>query len=146
MEKIKRDLEKELLGIRHKDGFDARDLRSEKISLAVQARRLELAPSTTDLKVAQLPASVDPLFADKVTPAELRINEAEQKLATALNPRISDPLSTKKAITEEWVDLIIGFRGAMEHQRKMGSRRQERYRWIRRRLRLRLDDPRLDWL
>lgn len=108
--RIKRDLEKQLLGIRRSGGLDARDIASAKISLAVKARRLELATSTAELKVAQLRASVDSSLQAAVATARSRVKTAEQKLATAINNQLVKRLPTSASATEEWVDPIVGCR------------------------------------
>ncbi len=108
--RIKRDLEKQLLEIRRSGGLDARDIASEKISLAVKARRLELAKSTAELKIAQLRASVDSSLQGKVATARSRVAAAEQKLATAINNQIVKRLPTSASATKDWVDPIVGCR------------------------------------
>ena len=108
--KIKRDLEKQLLEIRRSGGLDARDIASAKISLAVKARRLELATSIAKLKVAQLRASVDSSLQGKVATAKSRVKEAGQKLAAAIDKQLVARLPTSASATEDWVDPIIGCR------------------------------------
>jgi hypothetical protein len=108
--RVKRDLEKQLLEIRRGGGLDARDIASAKISLAVRKQRTELAASTAGLKVAQLRASVDASLKADVTAARSRVEQAEKKLASAINKQLASRLPTDASAQEDWLDPIVGVR------------------------------------
>lgn len=108
--RVKRDLEKQLVRIRRDGGLNARDIASNRIIRAVKSERLALARSTAQLEVAQLRASVDASLQGKVAQAQARVDQAEQKLAAAINQQLVDRVPTRASAEKDWVDPIVGVR------------------------------------
>lgn len=108
--RVKRDLEKQLLEIRRRGGLDAREIASAEITLAVTKQRAALAASTARLKVAQLRASVDATAQAEVRAAKADVQEAEKKLAAAINKQLVSRIPTDVSAKEDWVDPIVGVR------------------------------------
>jgi predicted porin len=109
-DRVKRDLEKQLIQIRRDGGIDARDIASNRIIRAVKAERLELARSAAQLEVAQLRAKVDTSLQSLVTKAKSRVAQGEQRLAAAINQQLTNRLPTSASADKDWVDPIIGVR------------------------------------
>lgn len=108
--RVKRELEKQLRRIRREGGLDARDIASNRITRALKAERAALAASTANLEVAKLRASIDVTQQSKVARAQARLDQAQQKLAVAINKQLNNRLPTKGSADESWVDPIFGAR------------------------------------
>ncbi len=108
--KVKEDIRRELVDIRHKNGLGPDTIILEQISHAVKKETVALAEATAKLKVAELRASVNPVFQGQVDKAQKQVDKANKELASALDTQVSDRLPTSTSDSKQWVDPIIGAR------------------------------------
>ncbi len=108
--RVKRDLDKQVVKIRRDGGLDARDIASARIGLAVEKQRVQLARSTARLEVARLRAFEDASLQGAVTQARSDVEQAEKKLAAAINKQLVDRVPTSASAEKDWLDPIVGVR------------------------------------
>ena len=116
--RVKRDLERKILDIRHDTRRDDRRIDPVRITRVLKAQRLALAKSTAELKVAQLRESVGAASTAAVARAEGKVEKAEQALADGLSKQLQNRVTTNESADKSWTDPIVGLRGRWNYDER----------------------------